>query len=49
MAKIIVPAQPTAREIEIERHLQSLGDGGPSAFRSANGLNISHIDSRAEP
>lgn len=47
MAKIIVPALPTA--LEMERHLQSLVDDGGSAFRSALDLDVSHIDVRAEP
>lgn len=46
MAKIIVPALPTA--FEMERHLQGLVDDEESAFRGALDLDVSHIDMRAQ-
>ena len=46
MAKIIVPALPTATEME--HQLQALADDEESAFRGALDLDVSHIDMLAE-
>ncbi len=45
MGKIVVPALPTA--MEMERHLQVLANDEESAFRSVLDLDVSHIDMRA--
>lgn len=46
MGKIIVPALPTAREME--KHLQSLVEDEESKFSSVLDLDVSHIDMRAQ-
>ena len=46
MGKIIVPALPTAREME--KHLQSLLEDSESDFPRALDRDVSHIDRRAE-
>lgn len=46
MGRIIVPALPTARDME--RHLQSLVEDEESKFYSVLDLDVSHIDMRAQ-